>query len=146
MPRVKIHVTQGFNVIGVGVNLQQIGVMAPMHYCEDGSGIVTVLTAEQIDRFKNSRGAAHRVEEFPDAPVQATAPPVAALFVVADPIPEEINFPQCFEKEGCTPFTAYDRVEADAARTLGYSKMAEAADTTPEPVIPEPQGNEGGAA
>jgi len=66
MPKVIVHTNPLYNAIGVRLLLGEVGVTGPM--LQDETTIRCVMTEDQILRFRNSRGAAHRVEIVPEAP------------------------------------------------------------------------------
>src|SRR5262245_48940121 len=69
MKKVRITVSQNFNAIGVRMLLGEIGVTQPILQEEkDGiHTITTMMTDDLISRFRNSKGAAHRLEILPEA-------------------------------------------------------------------------------
>ena len=77
MPKVIITVNQSYSAIGVRMLLGEIGVCAPIY--QDETSITTVMSEDQIHRFRNSKGAAHKLEVVVDAP-----PPAPALEVVPE--------------------------------------------------------------
>lgn len=69
MPKVIITPSSIFNPIGVRLLLGEVGVIGPMY--QDETTITCIMTEAQIERFRNGRGAAHKVEIVPDAPPQS---------------------------------------------------------------------------
>ncbi len=88
MPKVIVYPNPIYNPIGVRTLLGEVGVTGPM--LQDETSIKCVMTEDQIARFRNSRGAAHKLEIVPDAPPPAPAPePQAAApgpVAVPDPV------------------------------------------------------------
>ena len=74
MPKVVITVNQSYSAIGVRMLLGEIGVCAPI--LQDETSITTVMTEEQIHRFRNSKGAAHKLEVVADPPPAPDHPEV----------------------------------------------------------------------
>jgi hypothetical protein len=64
MPRVKVIPNPQHNPIGVRLLLGEIGVNGPM--LQDEVSITTVMTEDQINRFRNGRGAAHQIQILPE--------------------------------------------------------------------------------
>ncbi len=66
MPKVIITPSSAFNPIGVRLLLGEVGVLGPM--LQDETTITCIMSEAQIDRFRNGRGAAHKVEIIAEAP------------------------------------------------------------------------------
>ncbi len=66
MPKVIITPSSAFNPIGVRLLLGEVGVLGPM--LQDETTITCIMTDDQIFRFRNGRGAAHKVEIVPESP------------------------------------------------------------------------------
>ncbi len=65
MPKVIITPSPAFNPMGVRLLLGEVGVNAML---QDDTTITCMMSEDQISRFRNGRGAAHKVEIVPEAP------------------------------------------------------------------------------
>ena len=90
MKKVKITISPMYNAIGVRLLLGEIGVIAPM--LQEENTIITHMSEDQIHRFRNSKGAAHRIETIEPPAEPAPAPYLVEEFnsedeaVAEDPV------------------------------------------------------------
>ena len=122
MPKVVITPNQAYNPTGVRLLLAECGV-GPM--LQDETTITCQMTEAQIDRFRNSRGAAHKLEVVLEAP---PVPPVeAGPYSDDEPAPSDpsmdVGFPHTYGKLGKARLMVYGQEEEDKARKLGYIRV-----------------------
>lgn len=122
MPRVKVHVNTMFNPIGVRLLLGEIGVIAPM--LQEENCITTVMSEDQISRFRNSRGAAHMVEILPEPKAEP------------EPAPEPEDPGDISEVEGLAALKALgldvEALDRDRSPESAMRAIAELPDLTEE--------------
>lgn len=126
MPKVKVTPNPAYDPLGVRILLSNLGVSGPM--LQDETSITCIMTEDEINRFRNGRGAAHRVEIIPEVvvPSQSITPILDDAQADDEPQREdptsnaEPAFPKTFGKLGRHRITVQNEKEEKAAKGAGY--------------------------
>lgn len=134
MPKVIVTPNQSYNPTGVRLLLAEIGVGLML---QDQTTITCVMTDEQIARFRNSKGAAHKLEVVEDAhtPIPTVEANEREQEQSAGP-----GFPQTWGKAGDPRIIAHNMMDVAAAISAGYKRVS------PDPLHAEVQSDDEPAA
>lgn len=131
MPKVIVTPNGSYNPTGVRLLLSELGVGVML---QDETTIRCVMTDAQIARFRNSRGAAHKLEIVEDAPPQVfIGTPEDGKEWELDHVFQDAAaadvYPQTWGKAGDPRIIAHNAMDVAAAKAAGYKRVS------PDPLL-----------